>query len=91
MNTDIVTCPECGVIVGFNSYFRRYMCTSSSCTWTSGIIEDVPNFIKYFGDHKCANCKHWGDCSSTKNAEETATWRMTKIMFRGKDCYENGN
>ena len=87
MNTDIVTCPECGAIVGFNSYFRRYMCTSSSCTWTSGIIEEVPSFIKYFGDHKCANCKHWGDCSSTKKA----TWRMTKIMFRGKDCYENGN
>ena len=76
MNIDIVTCPRCGAIVGFNSYFRRYMCTS--CTWTSGIIE-------------------WEDCSSTKNAEETATWgmtatwRMTKIMFRGKDCYENGN
>ena len=89
MNTDIVTCPECGAIVRFNSYFHRYMCTN--CTWTSGIIEEVPSFIKYFGDHKCANCKHWGDCSSTKNAEETATWRMTKIMFRGKDCYENGN
>ena len=85
MNTDIVTCPECGAIVGFNSYFHRYMCTN--CTWTSGIIEEVPSFIKYFGDHKCANCKHWGDCSSTKKA----TWRMTKIMFRGKDCCENGN
>ena len=85
MNTDIVTCPECGAIVGFNSYFHRYMCTN--CTWTSGIIEEVPSFIKYFGDHKCANCKHRRDCSSTKKA----TWRMTKIMFRGKDCYENGN
>ena len=58
MNTDIVTCPECGAIVGFNSYFHRYMCTN--CTWTSGIIEEVPSFIKYFGDHKCANCKHFG-------------------------------
>ena len=56
------------------------------------LVYKKPELMNDTPMHYCPGCSHGVVHKLVAEViEETATWRMTKIMFRGKDCYENGN
>lgn len=75
-----ILCPKCGKIAGWNSYFGRYVCTSTKCNWEGdapmpeGKVNDV-RMCPYCGNEK------------SKIGESTATKR-DGYLYRVRTCPE---